>query len=139
MEARHIVPAGAETIVFTWMGDRVNDTLAVWFRYQGHIAANEGASVRVFAGEPETMEALVRIASDPIPDPIALAARIKNKQAEKYDGLLGEQLMNAEYAARKLDVKGARNLVERLLSAGCSVNTMATNGGIVGDAKREVD
>jgi ATP-dependent Lhr-like helicase len=118
LEARKIVPSGAETIIFTWMGDRVNDTLAVWFRHQGHIAVNEGASVRVFAGEPETMDALRRMASDPIPDAVVLAARIQNKQSDKYHGLLGEPLLNAEYASRKLDVNGTSALVEALLSSG---------------------
>jgi ATP-dependent Lhr-like helicase len=112
LDARSIIPAGAETLVFTWMGDRANDTLAVWFRRHGHIAANEGACVRVSAGERDTLEALRRMATDPIPDPVVLAAPIQNKQSEKYDGLLSEQLLNAEYASRKLDINGARALVK---------------------------
>ena len=139
LEVRNIVPSGGETIIFTWMGDRVNDTLAVWFRYQGQIAANEGACVRVFAAERETMDALLRMALDPIPDPVALAARIQNKESEKYDGLLGEELMNAEYASRKLDVNGARTLVEKLLSDAAGRNVMATNDVIATDEKRGVD
>jgi ATP-dependent Lhr-like helicase len=116
LECRSIVPTGAETVVFTWMGDRANDTLAIWLKYLGHIAQNEGAIVRVFAAEPDTMAALRRIASDPIPDPVALAAPVKNKPSEKYDWLLDEPLMNAEYASRKLDVNGTRELVQTLLN-----------------------
>jgi ATP-dependent Lhr-like helicase len=115
LECRSIVPAGAETVIFTWMGDRANDTLAVWLKYLGQIAQNEGATVRVFAAEADTMAALRRIASDPIPDPAALAAPVKNKIFEKYDWLLDEPLMNAEYASRKLDVNGTRALVQNLL------------------------
>jgi len=116
LECRNIVPAGAETVVFTWMGDRANDTLAIWLKYLGHIAQNEGATVRVFAAEPDAMAALRQIASDPIPDPVALAAPVKNKLSEKYDWLLDEPLMNAEYASRKLDVDGTRALVQTLLN-----------------------
>ena len=116
LECRSIVPTGAETVVFTWMGDRANDTLAIWLKYLGHIAQNEGAIVRVFAAEPDTMAALRRIASDPIPDPVALAAPVKNKPSEKYDWLLDEPLMNIEYASRKLDVNGTRELVQTLLN-----------------------
>ena len=115
LECRSIVPTGAETVVFTWMGDRANDTLAVCLKYLGHIAQNEGATVRVFAAEADTMTALRRIASDPIPNPVALAAPVKNKIFEKYDWLLDEPLMNAEYASRKLDVNGTRALVQSLL------------------------
>jgi ATP-dependent helicase Lhr and Lhr-like helicase len=115
LEYRSIVPTGAETVVFTWMGDRANDTLAVWLKYIGQIAQNEGATVRVFAAEADTMAALRRIASDPSPDPIALAAPVKNKIFEKYDSLLDEPLMNAEYASRKLDVNSTRALAKTLL------------------------
>jgi ATP-dependent Lhr-like helicase len=118
LEYRSIVPTGAETVVFTWMGDGANDTLAVWLNYIGHIAQNEGANGRVFAAEPDTMAALRRIASDPIPDLIALAAPVKNKLSEKYDWMLDEPLMNAEYASRKLDVDGTRALVQTLLGLG---------------------
>ena len=116
LECRSIVPTGAETVVFTWRGDRANDTLAIWLKYLGHIAQNEGAIVRVFAAEPDTMAVLRCIASDPIPDPVALAAPVKNKPSEKYDWLLDEPLMNAEYASRKLDVNGTRELVQTLLN-----------------------
>jgi ATP-dependent Lhr-like helicase len=118
LECRSIVPTGVETVVFTWMGDRMNDTLAVWLKCFGHIAQNEGIGVRVFAAEPDTMAALRRMASDPVPDPVALAAPVKNKLSEKYDWLLDEPLMNAEYASRKLDVNGTRALVQTLVSVG---------------------
>ena len=62
------------------------------------------------------MAALQRIAADPIPDASALAARVKNKLSEKYDWILDELLMNAEYASRKLDVDGTRALVQTLLN-----------------------
>jgi ATP-dependent Lhr-like helicase len=117
LECRSIVPTGDETVVFTWMGDRVNDTLSVWLKYLGHIAHNEGATVRVFASEADAMTALQRMVSDPVPDPVALAARVQNKLSEKYDWLLDEPLMNAEYASRKLDVNGTRALVQTLMSA----------------------
>ncbi len=103
-------------MVFTWKGDGANDTLEVWFNYIGPIAQNEGAQVRVVAPEPDTMAALRRIASDPIPDPITLAAPVKNKLSEKYDWMLDESLMNAEYASRKLDVNGTRALVQTLVN-----------------------
>ena len=120
LECRSIVPSGVETMIFTWTSDRINDTLAVWLKYLGHIAQNEGIGVRVFASGPDTMAALRCLVSDPVPDPVALAAPVKNKLSEKYDCLLDEPLMNAEYASRKLDVAGARALVETLVAVGLS-------------------
>ena len=125
LEYRSIVPGGTETVIFTWRSDRVNDTLAVWLKYLGLIAQNEGTTVRAFAAEPETMAALRRIASDPVPDAIVLAGPVRNKLSEKYDWLLDEPLMNAEYASRKLDVNGTRALVQALLSVSSSSITEA--------------
>lgn len=116
LEFRNIVPSGAETVLFTWRGDRVNDTLAVWFRYLGLIAQNEGATVCVFAPERDTMAALRRMTSEPVPDPVALASRVQNKLSEKYDWLLSEPLMNMEHASRKLDVHDTRTVVQKLLN-----------------------
>jgi ATP-dependent Lhr-like helicase len=116
LEYRSIVPSGAETVVFTWMGDRVNDKLVVWLKYLGQIAQNEGALVRVFAAEGNAIAALQRVASDRTPDPSALADSVQNKIAEKYDWLLDEPLMNVEYASRRLDVDGAREVARALVS-----------------------
>src|SRR5258708_16092432 len=115
LEYRNIVPNGSETVVFTWRGDRVNDTMSVWFKHLGQIAQNSGAAVRVFACESDTVAALQRMASDPPPDPAVLADCVRNKLSEKYDWLLDEPLMNAEYASRKLDVSGAHEFVETLV------------------------
>src|ERR1017187_2301746 len=115
LEYRNIVPNGSETAVFTWRGDRVNDTMSVWFKHLGQIAQNSGAAVRVFACESDTVAALQRMASDPPPDPAVLADCVRNKLSEKYDWLLDQPLMNAEYASRKLDVSGAQEFVKTLV------------------------
>lgn len=115
LEYRNIVPNGSETAVFTWRGDRVNDTMSVWFKHLGQIAQNSGAAVRVFACESDTVAALQRMASNPPPDPAVLADSVRNKLSEKYDWLLDESLMNAEYSSRKLDVSGAHEFVETLV------------------------
>ena len=116
LECRNIIPSGSETVVFTWRGDRVNDTLSVWFKYLGHNAQNSGTAVRVFACESDTVAALQRMASDSGPDATVLADCVQNKLSEKYDWLLDEPLMNAEYASRKLDVNGARELARTLVA-----------------------
>jgi ATP-dependent helicase Lhr and Lhr-like helicase len=111
---RTVVPNADETMVFTWMGDRVNDTLAVWLRHLGLLAQNEGPVIRVSAREPETLAALGRIAADPAPGALAIARKVPNKLAEKYDALLGDNLLNLEYASRKLDIPGAQNAVRAM-------------------------
>ena len=69
----------------------------------------------MFACESDTVAALQRMASNPPPDPAVLADSVRNKLSEKYDWLLDEPLMNAEYASRKLDVSGAHEFVKTLV------------------------
>lgn len=116
LDSRSVVPAGAETVIFTWMGDRVNDTVKLLLERNGCIAHTEGPCLRVFASGPNTLAALERIASEPLPDPLLLAAQVKNKWSEKYDGLLDEALLNAEFASRKLNTPAAHAVVRQLLN-----------------------
>jgi len=81
----------------------------------GHIAQNEGASVRVFAAEPDTMAALRQIASDLIPDPVALAAPSRTSFREVTIGCL-TNTDERRIRVAELDVNGTRALVQTLLN-----------------------
>ena len=55
------------------------------------------------------------------PDPLELAAVVPNKEAEKFDSYLGEDLLSAGYAARSLDPAGAWVVLERMArELGCA-------------------
>jgi len=134
--ARTVVPDGAETVIFTWMGDRVNDTIKLLLAHAGQTAQAEGPCVRVSTSAAETRAKLEQIASAPPPDPLLLAAEVKNKRSEKYDWALDEPLLNAEYASRKLSVPAAHAVIWQLLgwrspatqSGRCQVRCQETLG-----------
>ena len=107
----NIIGCGAETVFFTWMGDRITDTVRLLLAHAGLVGQTEGPCIRVFAPEADTRAALKMIAAEPPPDPLLLAAEVKNKWSEKYDWALEEPLLNAEFASRKINVLGAHALV----------------------------
>ena len=115
LDSRRIIPAGSDTLLFTWMGDRVNDTIKLMLAGVGYTTETEGPCLRVSASESKVSSALEFIASSPPPDPLLLAAKARNKQTEKYDRLLDEGLLNAEYASRKLNVPAAHSVVQQSL------------------------
>jgi hypothetical protein len=117
LEARSVVPDGAETVIFTWMGDRVNDTVRLLLAHAGQSAQAEGPCVRVLASAADTLATLAQITSDPPVDPLLLAAEVKNKWSEKYDWVLEEPLLNAEFASRKLNVPAAYAVVRQLMES----------------------
>lgn len=117
LESRCIIPAGAESVVFTWMGDRVNDTVKLLLAKAGCVAQTEGPCLRVSAPLADTLAALEQIADGSLPDALALAAGVKNKLSEKYDSLLDEPLLNADFAKKKLDIAAAHQLIRNLRNA----------------------
>jgi ATP-dependent Lhr-like helicase len=105
---RHIVAQGTTTHIFCWMGDRAMDTLAAMLRSKGLKATNEGISVAVFSSSTdEVVDCLRGLHKEGPPDAYDLARSVKNKACEKYDLFLSDELLSADYAISKFDVKGA--------------------------------
>jgi ATP-dependent Lhr-like helicase len=95
-------------LLFAWKGDRVLDTLVVWLSALGHGVAREGVAL-VFsdAGPDRLREVCARLAAEPPPDPVELAAAVINKRTEKFHPWLSDGLLTLDYASRALDVAGA--------------------------------
>ncbi|MEP7025959.1 MAG: helicase-related protein, partial [Actinomycetota bacterium] len=107
---------GKDTLVFPWRGDRITSTLAAGLAATGTDVSQDGMCLTM----PDTSreEALTRLEALAVitPDPLALAATVRNKVVDKYDDLLSEDLLNAAYAARSLDVPGAWRALTELIS-----------------------
>ncbi|MBI3043996.1 MAG: DEAD/DEAH box helicase [Betaproteobacteria bacterium] len=114
LDEHKIVESGKDTLLFAWKGDWAQDTLALMFKWAGLAAVNEGIAVRVYnATGIEVRRAIASLLED-APDEVRIAAYAHNKFREKWDGLLPEELLSANYASGYLDVKGARVTLERL-------------------------
>jgi ATP-dependent Lhr-like helicase len=110
-----IFAQGNTTWIFPWKGDRVMNTLSVLFTTHGVKASRDGAALSLPVTTPEeTSRILESLLSQPLPDPVRLAAFVSNKEQDKYDEYLGEDLLNASYAARDLDLPGAWSTLEAL-------------------------
>ncbi len=101
---------GRNVRVFTWRGDRVNDTLAMLLVRVGRQATNEGLTINVTAAPRDAViESLRRIAESPSPDGADLVKNIRNKHLGKYDAFLPDDLLDENFAASELDIDGARD------------------------------
>jgi hypothetical protein len=54
------------------------------------------------------------MAEGPAPDPVELARKAPNKMRDKYDYLLGDDLLATGYASIGLDKKRAREVADRI-------------------------
>jgi ATP-dependent Lhr-like helicase len=109
---------GNTTYLFSWMGDRVLDTLAAMLRAKGLKAANEGIALSIFSASPDDVRRCLKVLSNEgLPDTLQLSRSVKNKAKEKYDYFLTDELLSADYAASKLDGEGALNTVYGLIAS----------------------
>lgn len=108
---------GSATHIFCWVGDRILDSLAAMLRSKGLKATNEGISVVVLSSSPvEIQDCLRTLLKEGLPDAYELARSVKNKACEKYDLVLTDELLSADYAASRLDADGSYNLLKTLVN-----------------------
>jgi len=111
-----LLPWAGGSLLFPWKGDRVLDTLVVWLSTIGIGVAREGAALVFGSANPERLrEECTRLAAEPAPDPVELAAEVVNKKTEKFHLWLSDRLLTLDYASRVLDVAGAWELVRDTL------------------------
>lgn len=110
-----IIGAGGESFLLPWAGDRVLNTIVLQLQRLG-IAAEVADGIAIHATVPaHQLEAAVASLADQGPaDGVALARHAENKEQEKYDWALPEELLDLDFAARTLDPQGAWEVLRRV-------------------------
>ncbi|MCP4217694.1 MAG: hypothetical protein GY765_23830 [bacterium] len=113
---RRIVPAGEDTIIFPWVGDKVLNTLHLLFKNQEIKTERHDFSLTVEGRTPDEVIALLEdiFKAGPV-YPLHLASIVDAKKREKYDHYLPDALLCAEYASRFIDINGALECIESLI------------------------
>lgn len=102
-----IVPAGDETHLLVWRGDRVVSTITTALAGLGLETARHAVVVTVTTDETTLRDAISELASQPAPDAADLAASVRNKAVDKWDVVLDEDLLTLSSASRDFDVDAA--------------------------------
>jgi ATP-dependent helicase Lhr and Lhr-like helicase len=113
---KRLISKGNNCYLFCWVGDQKLETIAALIRREGFNAWNDEIYLTIETREEELKECLKSICSKDAVDPLELAKSIPNKASEKYDPFLSEELMSIDYAAAKLDVPGALQALQTILS-----------------------
>jgi len=112
---QRIIPNGPDSLLFSWAGDRVLNTLSIQLSAMGVKAARAGVALSVSKTSPtQLLEVLRDLAAQEEADPTVLASTVKNKASEKYDLFLDEDLLCQDYGARALDPAGALRVVRHI-------------------------
>jgi ATP-dependent Lhr-like helicase len=122
-----ILARGKETIVFPWVGDRILDTLMLQLQARGLNATKAGIALSILDSDAQEVSGHLRLlAAAGLADPAAVASVAKIKEREKYDHLLGSELLTLEFAARSLDVEGALETAKRIACGATDIQGRAT-------------
>ena len=91
-----------------WQGDRIHDTITLMLQFSELESLNHGIFVEVkgsTVGEVvESMDAMVNGRSI---DALEIAKKVETKFRQKWDSLLPDDVLNADFSASTLDVAGA--------------------------------
>lgn len=116
LATQSLLDRGAASLVVPWVGTRTGNTLTALLRHHGIEAVNGGLTITCERdNDAQVLAVLTLLASTGPADPLALAASVHGKQANKYDVWLDDALLDEDYAARALDTVGAHQTVMRLI------------------------
>ena len=100
------VSEGGNTVLFLCRGDRILSTAAVLLLNSGLSVEVLGPAITIKKVVPlDVIRHLKEICAGPPPNAEELAVRVANKRCEKYDWVLDEPLLCANYAAQNLSVE----------------------------------
>ena len=104
---KRVIGLGKDVCLIPWMGDKIVNTLSVLLVMGGYNADKFAGVVEIESAKSSDVSGhLKSFSKDSRPTNAELAQMVKNKQTEKYDHLLPEELLNEDYGARAFDIDG---------------------------------
>lgn len=110
LKSRSVVSYGSSTLLFTWLGDRENQALALILKRKGIKANALGLAVELSLcslSEAELMRLLTAMGKEAVPTAAQLLEGADNLVQEKWDWALPLPLLQQSYASLKLNIAGA--------------------------------
>lgn len=108
-----------QLLLFPWVGEKKLQALVLALANFGLEPEPLGIAIGVSVEHKASVEkALKALANGHVPSTLELAKMVKNKEVEKFDPLLGDELLDQVWANDRLDVSSlpdiARNLIRSL-------------------------
>lgn len=118
LDTRRLLESGRDTILFLGRGDVIMNTVALLLLQNKMDITRQGPALTISgANAAKTLDVLAKIVDDGPADAVALAAHARNKQIGKYDWVLDESLLDAQYASSALDTATSHRALSELLES----------------------
>lgn len=112
LSSNHLIQTGSSVLLFTWLGDRANETIVAMLQRHGHNSMRVGPAIEIVGkgADADRIEDLLReVAEDAAPLPEELLADAYNLRQEKWDWALPDSLLMKSYASLRLDIPVAHD------------------------------
>jgi ATP-dependent Lhr-like helicase len=117
LDRTSIRQAGNAVQLLLWRGDRIHDTIALMLQFGGLGSLNQGIYVEIkdttVAG---VLDALRTMVSGRAVGTLEIASKVKTKFRQKWDVLLPDDVLDADFAASTLDLEGALAAMQSCLA-----------------------
>lgn len=114
LEKQPIYQSGKHCYIFSWMGDKVVNTLTVLLIKSGFVCNNFGGVIEVQNSNVNDIKrCLINLTNNKLPDETALAETlsIQQKLVDKYDEYLPENLLTEGYGRKAFNSKTAKQWI----------------------------
>lgn len=105
-----VVQQGKTTCIFTWMGDKVINTLVALLNKNGFEVGAFGGVIEVEKSNVEEVKRLLsKLNAESLPSESDLAASVVEKNIEKFDEYLPNDLLNFGYGSRAFNIADTKS------------------------------
>ncbi|MCG2838175.1 DEAD/DEAH box helicase [Photobacterium sp. WH77] len=109
LASNSLLEIGSTTYIFTWLGDKVVNTIVALLIINGYKAGAYAGAIEVEKASVEDVMTTIRsLASTQLPSETELASSVLEKQIEKFDHLLPEEILSIGYGAKVFDINRAK-------------------------------
>jgi ATP-dependent Lhr-like helicase len=116
LEDTSLIQYGGDSYLFCWTSDLVRHTLRAMLASVSCEVDLLAVALRCPGMPPSSFVNKLREALRSDHDPVALASQVRNRETEKYDEYLGDNLTAIEYASRMICIQETRKYIEEIIS-----------------------
>lgn len=114
LEAQPVYQSGKHCYIFSWLGDKVVNTLTVLLIRSGFLCSNFNGVIEVQNSNSNDIKScLIELANNELPDETELAGTLSIQQriVEKYDEYLPEDLLTEGYGRKSFNSRAAKQWI----------------------------
>ncbi|PSV99809.1 DEAD/DEAH box helicase [Photobacterium iliopiscarium] len=111
---RSLLQTGNTTYIFTWLGDKIVNTIVALLIKEGYEVGAYAGVIEVEKTSLEDAKAILQtLAQAQLPNETILAESVLEKQIEKFDEFLPDDVLSIEYGNKTFDTNGAKKWLEK--------------------------